>query len=40
MKRIHTKTFRKITAPLKKEAKRFRMKESDLNKIIHKARRK
>jgi len=40
MKKADMQTFRQITAPLKEEARRVGMKESDVNEIVHKVRKK
>ena len=39
MKRVTSETFANITKPLKEEAKKSRLKESDVNSIVHKFRK-
>lgn len=40
MKKADMQTFRQITAPLKEEARKVGMKESDVDEIVHKVRKK
>ena len=39
VKRVSTETFAQITKPLKKEAEKSNIKESDVNRIIHNSRK-
>ena len=39
MKRVTSETFANITKPLKKEAKKSGLKESEINNIVHKSRK-
>ncbi|MEK6874469.1 MAG: hypothetical protein AABX52_01830 [Nanoarchaeota archaeon] len=39
MKKVTSETFANITRPLKEEAKRVGLKESEVNNLVHKTRK-